>query len=273
MTDRPFVLVIFSSANMEELHKMLVVEDPFSKEFDRKDEAWELHHLTAASTSFFFSYLLRTLASLASSLVPFIILIFSWDDFQSDRLFCQVCHISYDFSWAGPRCTRGGTSAPATQSTSTKSSWSSSSSCSASISFSMSTTFSGSSSPPSQGWGGSWQFISPTVGSLDSSMTFTTRAGIRDCCLTSSVPVQVLHSHFALLPYLNPLSTSPSCPPSNPAKKRDWYKPEFPSHPFLTICWNHRQRPSPSWPRWISFTKMWQQRVVFRHQNRWFFTS
>ena len=98
MTDRPFVLVIFSSANMEELHKMLVVEDPFSKEFDRKDEAWELHHLTAASTSFFFSYLLRTLASLASSLVPFITLVFSWDDFQSDRLFCQVCCISYDFS-------------------------------------------------------------------------------------------------------------------------------------------------------------------------------
>merc|ERR1711971_896104 len=90
MTDRPFVLVIFSSANMEELHKMLVVEDPFSKEFNRKEEAWELHHLTAASTSFFFSYLLRTLASLASSLAPLLILLFSWDDFQSDRLFCQV---------------------------------------------------------------------------------------------------------------------------------------------------------------------------------------
>jgi len=90
MTDRPFVLVIFSSANMEELHKMLVVEDPFSKEFDGKEESWELHHLTAASTSFFFSYLLRTLASLASSLAPFLFLVFSWNDFQSDRLFCQV---------------------------------------------------------------------------------------------------------------------------------------------------------------------------------------
>lgn len=93
MTDRPFVLVIFSSANMEELHKMLVVEDPFSKEFDGKEEAWELHHLTAASTSFFFSYLLRTLASLASSLAPLLILVFSWHDFQSDRLFCQVLHL------------------------------------------------------------------------------------------------------------------------------------------------------------------------------------
>ena len=93
MTDRPFVLVIFSSANMEELHKMLVVEDPFSKEFDGKEESWELHHLTAASTSFFFSYLLRTLASLASSLAPFLFLVFSWNDFQSDRLFCQVLHL------------------------------------------------------------------------------------------------------------------------------------------------------------------------------------
>jgi len=90
MTDRPFVLVIFSSANMEELHKMLVVEDPFSKEFDGKEESRELHHLTAASTSFFFSYLLRTLASLASSLAPLLLLLFSWHDFQSDRLFCQV---------------------------------------------------------------------------------------------------------------------------------------------------------------------------------------
>lgn len=72
---------------------MLVVEDPFSKEFDGKEEAWELHHLTAASTSFFFSYLLRTLASLASSLAPLLILVFSWDDFQSDRLFCQVLYL------------------------------------------------------------------------------------------------------------------------------------------------------------------------------------
>ena len=74
---------------------MLVVDDPFSKDFVEKEEAWELHHLTAASTSFFFSYLLRTLASLASSLGPLLILAFSWEDFQSDRLFCQVfkiCH-------------------------------------------------------------------------------------------------------------------------------------------------------------------------------------
>ena len=98
MTDRPFVLVIFNSANMEELHKMLVVDDPFSKDFVEKEEAWELQHLTAASISFFFSYLLRTLASLASSLGPLLILAFSWEDFQSDRLFCQVFKICYKVS-------------------------------------------------------------------------------------------------------------------------------------------------------------------------------
>ena len=38
IVDRPFVLIIFNSLSMEELHRLLVVEDPQEGTFDRKQE-------------------------------------------------------------------------------------------------------------------------------------------------------------------------------------------------------------------------------------------
>ena len=38
IVDRPFVLIIFNSLSMEELYRLLVVEDPQEGTFDRKQE-------------------------------------------------------------------------------------------------------------------------------------------------------------------------------------------------------------------------------------------
>ena len=90
MVDRPFVLVLFNSLNMEELHRMLVVNDPHSKDFDRRQEARDLHLLLGASSGFFLSYLLRTLASLLASFLPILLFAWTWTDFTKGLLYCEV---------------------------------------------------------------------------------------------------------------------------------------------------------------------------------------
>ena len=96
MMDRPFVLVIFNNSSMDELYKMLVVEDDSSKGFDVQRERRELQHISAASSSFFFSYLLRTLLSLVSSAVLLVLLVLSLEDFQASVLHCRTMEQWYE---------------------------------------------------------------------------------------------------------------------------------------------------------------------------------
>jgi hypothetical protein len=86
MVDRPFVLVIFSSLNMEKLHRLVVEEDPAGRE----REAQNLLQIRAASHNFFLSYLLRTLASLLASAAPLLLLAYVSTEFESGPLYCQV---------------------------------------------------------------------------------------------------------------------------------------------------------------------------------------
>ena len=41
--NRPFVMILFKSFNMAEIYKLLVVDDPYSQDFDRKKEAIRKH--------------------------------------------------------------------------------------------------------------------------------------------------------------------------------------------------------------------------------------
>merc|ERR1712142_984362 len=101
MMDRPFVKILFKSFNMDEMFKLLVVDDPFSKDFDKTKEVRELKHvMTAGGTNYFLSYLTRTLVSLVVSSVPLIIFGLVWSEFDSDILLCQV-HKQYWYECAG----------------------------------------------------------------------------------------------------------------------------------------------------------------------------
>jgi len=101
MMDRPFVMILFKSFNMDELFKLLVVDDPYSKNFDKNREVRELKHvMTAGGSNYFTSYLIRTLVSLVVSAIPVVIFAINWNEFESGVLFCHV-HQLYWYECSG----------------------------------------------------------------------------------------------------------------------------------------------------------------------------
>jgi len=101
MMDRPFVMILFKSFNMDEMFKLLVVDDPFSADFDKKREVRELKHaMTTGGSNYFISYVIRTMVSLIVSAIPIIIFVLSWTEFETGILYCQV-HSLYWYECSG----------------------------------------------------------------------------------------------------------------------------------------------------------------------------
>jgi len=109
LIDRPFVMVLFKSVNMDQLHKLLVVDDAFTQKIDKKKETHELMSSLGSVTKFFQSYLCRTVLSLVAALTPFGYFVYALvtdTNFASNRFICKIHQAVYecagypvDFFW------------------------------------------------------------------------------------------------------------------------------------------------------------------------------
>merc|ERR1711915_349557 len=101
MIDRPFVMILFKSYNMEEMFNLLVVDDPNSATYDAHKEVRELKNVMSSNGSNYFkSYLLRTTVSLIVSSFPIVIFVYYWHVFDSGVLYCYV-HERYWYECSG----------------------------------------------------------------------------------------------------------------------------------------------------------------------------
>ena len=97
MVDRPFVLKLFRSVNMEEMYRLVVLGSEGSFHTQRQ----RLHHvLSVSSGNYFISYLGRTLLSLLVSILPIILLSLYLPDLNSSIFKCFV-HGLYYYECAG----------------------------------------------------------------------------------------------------------------------------------------------------------------------------
>lgn len=79
--DRPFVIVLFRSLNIEQIYKLLVSDDPYTHNIDKKKEIHEIVSVLGSVGSYYLSYLTRTVLSLVASLAMMLYLAF----YQVDR--------------------------------------------------------------------------------------------------------------------------------------------------------------------------------------------
>jgi len=92
--DRPFVMVLFKSYNIEQLYKLLVVNDPFTENLDRKKETNELLSILGSTSKYYLSYLLRTVLSIIASVIPLVIMSLELaDDERNYKFFTNKAHI------------------------------------------------------------------------------------------------------------------------------------------------------------------------------------
>ena len=97
MVDRPFVLRLFKSVNMDEIYRLVVVETAASHHIQRQ----RLQHvMSLTSGNYFLSYLSRTLLSLVVSLLPLVLLSLYLTDLESAVYRCKV-HDLYYYECAG----------------------------------------------------------------------------------------------------------------------------------------------------------------------------
>jgi len=97
MVDRPFVLRLFKSVNMEEIYRLVVVETAASPHTQRQRL---VQVMSLTSGNYFLSYLSRTLLSLVSSLLPLLLLSLYLPHLDSATYKCKV-HDLYYYECAG----------------------------------------------------------------------------------------------------------------------------------------------------------------------------
>ena len=93
LVDRPFVLILFKSFNIEQIYKLLVTDDPFTEKLDKKKETHEMLSCLGTVTKYYRSYLTRTIISMLASIIPIVILVLQLvNDLYFDKLafVCQV---------------------------------------------------------------------------------------------------------------------------------------------------------------------------------------
>ena len=97
MVDRPFVLRLFQSVNMEEMYRTVVLQSDLSPDTHRQ----RLQHvMSLTSGNYFLSYLTRTLLSLVVSILPIVLLSLYLTDLDSAIYKCSV-HNLYYYECAG----------------------------------------------------------------------------------------------------------------------------------------------------------------------------
>ncbi|XP_023349439.1 uncharacterized protein LOC111718156 [Eurytemora carolleeae] len=100
--DRPFVMILFQSYNIEQIYSLLVTHDPFTDNLDRKKETNELLSCLGSISSYFTSYLIRTLFSIVFSLIPLIIYIwYLVEDYSFDQDYHKCRFNIAEYSCAG----------------------------------------------------------------------------------------------------------------------------------------------------------------------------
>ena len=111
LVDRPFVMILFKSFNIEQIYKLIVSDDPYTERLDKKRETHEMLSCLGTVTKYYRSYLARTIMSLIASITPTVVLIYQLvNDLYFDKLafVCQVHGRLYacagypmEFYWLG----------------------------------------------------------------------------------------------------------------------------------------------------------------------------